>query len=207
MNHDASSGPGRLVRAGGIGLVAGVLLVLTPGCNSVYHDMVRQRSESAPALLATRADESLAMHRATEALLVDAAGAFNDPWLREHPLLLWKRLEDRRFEASGRLWEARKRTASIGDVLRAAEQRSPGAPPGEIDGGRRARAERAIELLDRAAGSLESSLEALESIVRSWKGELTPADFDPADITLPLTGVGESLTLASAEVAALHAEP
>lgn len=177
------------------------------GCSSVYHDAVRQRSESGPDWLASRAEESLEMHRDAAGALTRAAAAFDDRWLREHPLILWKRLEESRYRASGQVWEARKRTASIGDVLERVGRPGSGAPPGEIDAGRRARAERAMQLLDGAGDRLEESLAGLSEIVDGWKGELTPDDFDPGTISAPLAGLEALLDEASAEVVELRRAP
>ncbi len=191
----------------GIALIAGVLLVSPAACSSVYHETVRGMSGSADELLARRAAESVAMHRETAVLLRDAAAAFEDPWMLDHPLLLWKRLEDRRHEASGTLWEARKRTASIGDVLDAAREARPGTPPGEIDPVQEDHARAAMRVLDEAADSLDGSLSALAAIVESWKGEMTPEDFDPGEVTAALAGVDGLLDEAASEAAAIGAAP
>ena len=204
MIRGTGTWPGRLARAGVICLAAGVIGG-GPGCGSVYHDVLRERSVSATDWLATRAEESLEMHRGVAGMLADAAAAFDDAWLLDHQLLLWKRLEDRRYEASGALWEARKRTSSIGDVLRISTEHAPGAAPGELTDAQREAAERAIASLDEAADRLDESLAALTSIVDTWKGEMTADDFDTATISAPLAGVAQLLSDVEAGVAAIRA--
>lgn len=147
------------------------------------------------------------MHREALKMLADTAAGFDDTWLRDHPLLLWKSLEECRYEAGEEIWEARKRTASIGDVLRIVGDPSAGAPPGEINDVQRQHAERVIELLDQAADGLDASLEAVSVIVDTWKGQMTADEFDPGTISGPLSGIEALLKEASGEVEALRAKP
>ncbi len=166
---DARACPRRLLACAAIPLVLGITL----GCSSVYHDVARHSPRAIGERLNVRRDHAIDAHDKASRTLTGMVSDLRERRAVRTRAARVERLQRERVELSRQIWRAKKAVASIEDVIVLDAD-------GQIGESVRTDAGRIMGFLQRAGDELGLGLEAITQGVEQFANgsPVAPSEID-----------------------------